>query len=75
MTLILALIGKGAATMAFSVIYTYSSEIYPTEYRNVGMGCSSLSARISGMAAPYVGGILVRYTVPLEFSLNGTDIE
>ena len=68
-TLILALIGKGAATMAFTVIYTYSSEIYPTEYRNVGMGGSSLSARISGMAAPYVGGILVSYTVSFSVYL------
>ena len=45
--------------MAFTDIYVYTSEVVPTEVRNIGMGTSSVCARISGMAAPYVGGLLV----------------
>ncbi len=44
--------------MAFTDIYIYTSEVVPTEVRNIGMGTASFCARISGMAAPYVGGIL-----------------
>ena len=53
------MIGKAGATAAFAAIYVYSAEIYPTEVRNIGMGTSSVCARISGMAAPYLGGTLV----------------
>ena len=46
-------------TMGFSSIYVFTSELYPTEVRNVGVGVASMCARISGMAAPNVGGPLV----------------
>ena len=46
--------------MGFSAIYVYSGELYPTEVRTVGMGTSSMCARFSGMAAPYIGGPVVR---------------
>ena len=55
----MALIGKAGATMGFSGIYLYSSELYPTDVRNVGLGTSSVCARVSGMIAPYVGGPMV----------------
>ena len=56
----MALIGKAGATMGFSGIYLYSSELYPIDVRNVGLGTSSVCARVSGMIAPYVGGPMVR---------------
>ena len=55
----MALIGKAGATMGFSGICLYSSELYPTDVRNVGLGTSSVCARVSGMIAPYVGGPMV----------------
>ena len=57
---VMFLIGKAGGSMGFSAIYVYSGELYPTEVRTVGMGTSSMCARFSGMAAPYVGGPVVR---------------
>ncbi|WAR11396.1 S22AL-like protein, partial [Mya arenaria] len=53
-TLVLSLIGKLGPTGAFSVIYIFSLELYPTVLRNAGMGASSCVARFGGMVAPYI---------------------
>ena len=58
----LALIGKAGATAAFVAVYLYSSELFPTELRNIGLGTASMCARVSGMAAPYVGGPMVSWS-------------
>ena len=55
--------------MAFTDIYVYTSEVVPTEVRNIGMGTSSVCARLSGMAAPYIGGILVLLSFVIWFNL------
>ena len=54
----MAMIGKAGATISFNGMYIFSSEIFPTEVRNVGVGSCSMAARISGLIAPYVGGSL-----------------
>lgn len=46
--------GKFGFTMAFSIVYIYTAEIYPTVLRNVGMGMCSSAARIGSITAPYV---------------------
>ncbi len=56
------MVGKSAITMAFCSIYLYSSELFPTEVRNVGIGTASMFARISGMAAAFIGGPMVSKT-------------
>ncbi|WAR04984.1 ORCT-like protein [Mya arenaria] len=53
-TLTLSLIGKLGPAGAFSTVYVFSLELYPTVLRNAGMGASSCVARFGGMAAPYV---------------------
>ena len=55
----LSIVGKAAITMSFTGAYVYSVEIFPTGIRNIGLGTCSMCARISGMAAPFVGGPLV----------------
>ena len=55
----MSLIGKCFVTLCFSAIYLYSCELLPTEVRSGGVGFASLCARISGMAAPFIGGPLV----------------
>ena len=41
----------------FGIIYVYSAEIYPTTTRAVGIGSSSVWARVGGIVAPYVGSL------------------
>lgn len=50
----LSLTGKFGAAAAFAVVYVYASEIFPTEYRGVGVGACSMFARVGGMLAPLV---------------------
>ena len=62
-TTVLSLLGKALVCIAFAVVYVHSSELFPTEVRNVGLGTASMCARISSLAASYVGGPLVNLPV------------
>ena len=55
----MAVLGKGAITISMACAYVYTSELYPTAVRNAAVGSASMFARLSAMAAPYVGGPLV----------------
>jgi len=44
---------KFFSNIAFSLVYIYSSELFPTTLRNVGMGTSTASARVSAFASAY----------------------
>jgi len=48
-------IGKFAITASFLMVYLYAAEIFPTVFRNIGMGTSSLFARIGSVLAPFAG--------------------
>ena len=50
----LAMIGKLFITCSFAIIYLYSAEIYPTVARGVGIGSSSMAARVGAISAPFV---------------------
>ncbi len=54
----LALIGKSAVGMAFCAIYVYTAELYPTAIRVVGVGLSSMSARLGAIIAPFIGQLV-----------------
>lgn len=56
-TTVLAMLGKIGASAAFSMVYVYSGELFPTVVRNAGMGSSSCMARIGGMIAPYIADL------------------
>jgi len=64
--LLLALVGKLSIAFAFVLIYIYSSELFPTNVRNVAMGTSSMSARIGGIMAPFFPSMAKVYP-PLPF--------
>ena len=55
----MAMLGKTCILMAFAASYTYTLELFPTGIRNNAMGSASMLARVSGMAAPYMGRPLV----------------
>jgi putative MFS transporter len=66
-----AILILGAAT-AFTAgggiggsIYTYISELYPTNYRATGAGYATACNRMGGIVAPFVLGILLGSEVPL----------
>ncbi|KAJ7383015.1 hypothetical protein OS493_031185 [Desmophyllum pertusum] len=61
-------IAKFFINMSFSSIYVYSSELFPTVIRNIGMGTSSAMARIGSMFAPYIVW-LVRVHMLLPYSI------
>ncbi|KAL4222696.1 hypothetical protein ACF0H5_018737 [Mactra antiquata] len=56
-TSVLVMIAKFGASAAFSTVYIYTGELYPTSVRNSAMGSSSMMARVGGMIAPYVADL------------------
>ncbi|XP_070567620.1 organic cation transporter protein-like [Ptychodera flava] len=48
----LSMTGKFAISASFAIVYVFSAELYPTPVRNIGMGISSMCARIGGILAP-----------------------
>lgn len=69
--LICASCGIIGMNMSFPTVYLYSSEIFPTVVRNIGVGSSSMAARIGTMLAPFVAGLALESPVlpPIIFGL------
>ena len=55
----MAMFGKLSITVAYSLVYVYAAEIFPTESRNIGLSTSSMSARLGSIVAPQMGEPLV----------------
>ncbi|XP_010015248.1 PREDICTED: solute carrier family 22 member 7 [Nestor notabilis] len=49
---VVAIMGKGFSECAFTTVFLYTSELYPTILRQNGMGYSSFMARLGGALAP-----------------------
>ena len=50
----LALIGKAAVVSCFCIIFLYSSEVFPTVIRTVGVGSCTFFGRLGSLLAPQV---------------------
>lgn len=66
----LSLVGKFGIAAAFAIVYVYSAEIFPTEYRSVGIGACSMCARVGGIIAPFIASLADIYT-PLPLLVFG----
>ncbi|XP_039180840.1 solute carrier family 22 member 4 [Crotalus tigris] len=53
LSLILVMLGKFGVTSAFSMLYVYTAELYPTTVRNMAVGSASMSSRVGSIIAPY----------------------
>ncbi|RZC43204.1 organic cation transporter protein, partial [Asbolus verrucosus] len=45
--------------VCFPTVYIYSGELFPTMVRNIGVGTSSMFARVGSMAAPFIAGLVL----------------
>lgn len=65
----LANLGIVGVTITFPMVYLYSSEVYPTVVRNIGVGLGSVCARIGSMIAPFIAtmGSIEPWLPPLLF--------
>eukprot|EP00112_Aurelia_sp_Birch-Aquarium-sp1_P026753 Seg97.16 transcript_id=Seg97.16/GoldUCD/mRNA.D3Y31 product="Solute carrier family 22 member 3" protein_id=Seg97.16/GoldUCD/D3Y31 len=68
---IIGLVGKLGITVAFDIMYLWSSEIYPTVTRSAAIGYLQVTARIGSALAPWVAKWLQIFHVALPFSLMG----
>lgn len=49
----LVMLGKFGITSAYSMVYVYTAELYPTVVRNMGVGVSSTASRLGSILSPY----------------------
>ncbi|XP_037875285.1 organic cation transporter protein isoform X1 [Bombyx mori] len=66
----LNMIGKLCISMAFSSIYIYTSELFPTEARHTLLGACSMIGRIGSLVAPQTP-LLMTYMESLPYLIFG----
>ncbi|RMB96805.1 hypothetical protein DUI87_26872 [Hirundo rustica rustica] len=49
----LVMLGKFGVTAAFSMLYVYNVELYPTQVRNMAVGATSTASRLGSIISPY----------------------
>ncbi|KAL8589919.1 hypothetical protein ACOMHN_024006 [Nucella lapillus] len=57
LTITLVMVGKLGISTAFTIIYLFSGELYPTVIRNQGIGFSSMVARVATALSPYIADL------------------
>ena len=57
--MVMSLVGKFGASAGFAIVYVYASEIFPTDYRGVGIGSCSMFARVGGVLAPPIVELVI----------------
>ncbi|XP_050727693.1 organic cation transporter protein-like isoform X2 [Eriocheir sinensis] len=50
--------GKVAVTAAFQLVWMYTAELYPTKFRSLAVGQSSMFARVGSVCSPYINDLM-----------------
>lgn len=69
--IVFAMAGKFCVTASFAIIYVYSTQIYPTVMRTIGLGTSSMVARIGSVLAPFIKDLSNATTLAVPMVLLG----
>ncbi|CAL4241083.1 unnamed protein product, partial [Meganyctiphanes norvegica] len=56
--ILLSLVGKMAVSAAFHLIFIYTAELFPTEYRSLAVGQASVCGRIGSILSPFINDII-----------------
>lgn len=67
MSIALVMLGKFGVTSAFSMLYVFTAELYPTLVRNMAVGITSMASRVGSIIAPY---FVYLGEIPLVLSSN-----
>jgi hypothetical protein len=51
---LIGFLGKFSNSIGWGVVYLYTSELFPTTLRQIGVGSSSVAARVGSIIAPFV---------------------
>ena len=54
---------------AWASLYAYTPELLPTRMRTTGMGAASGMARVAGVLAPLLGGLLIPVSLGLTLTV------
>lgn len=66
--IVLGVAGMSASTMIFNVAYVYTSELYPTEIRNMAFGICTAGGKIGATIAPFVATLSPFWVPSLIFA-------
>ncbi|XP_053213392.1 organic cation transporter protein-like [Panonychus citri] len=67
--MILITSGRFTASSLFSLIYIYTSEVFPTNIRHLGVGTCSVAARMASISAPFLAQLTAITSLKLTFGL------
>jgi MFS transporter, putative metabolite:H+ symporter len=67
--LVAAVLMSFFALGAWASLYAYTPELLPTRMRTTGMGAASGMARVAGVLAPLIGGLLIPVSLGLTLSV------
>jgi len=67
---VLSLFARFCVSGVYNIIYTYSTEVYPTVVRSSGLGFNSVCGRVGGMVFPFILEILHESITYLFMALN-----
>ncbi|KAJ6221775.1 hypothetical protein RDWZM_000320 [Blomia tropicalis] len=67
----MVMFGKFCVTCSYSIVYVYTTELFPTVVRTIGLGSSSMIARIASIMAPYVKDLTQLTSLTFSMTLIG----